>query len=371
MKGENLMGKYDYTGKVVYMGMDVHKKTYVCVSVCDGEVVKKDAMPANPDILISYIQNTFPNAKVFTAYEAGFSGFHLHRKLMERGIENKVIHPGSLEVASRDRVKTDKRDAKKIAIQLAAGRLRSIYIPTLEQEAKRSVTRLRDNVVKLRHKVGQKFKSLLFTQGLIEGGDETVIGKRWLKAKLAEAKAVLPFELNYTLNFYAEQWLQFTADLDKIKKDLLAMQSEKEHALVSIYKSAPGVGDITALKLKNELGDMQQFANEKQLFSYVGFTPVEYSSGEHVRQGHMSRQGRSVLRHIFVESAWIAIQKDPQLQKIYQKTADTRGKKRAIVGIARRLAGRLRSCVSSGTFYTVEYEKNKLVSEESTQKIAV
>lgn len=327
------MGKYDYSGKKVYMGIDVHKKTYACVSVCDGEVVKKDTMPAEPAVLISYIQNTFPNREIMTAYEAGFSGFHLHRELEKMGIKNLVIHPGSIEVASRDRVKTDKRDAKKIAIQLAAGRLRCIYIPTLEQEAKRSVTRLRDSIVRLRHKVGQKFKSLLFTQGLIKGDDDTVICKTWLKIKLLEAKQSLPVALCYTLEHYAEEWLRFTDDLSKIKKDLLAMQSEKEQALLSIYKSAPGVGDITALKLKDELGDMQQFLNEKQLFSYLGFTPTEYSSGEHVRQGHMSRQGRSILRHIFIESAWVAIKKDPHLMEIYQRTAKTRGGKRAIVGI--------------------------------------
>ena len=85
------------------------------------------------------------------------------------------IHPGSLEVASRDRVKTDKRDAKKIAIQLASGRLRTIYIPGIEQEMQRSVTRLRESVVKMRQQVGLKIKSLLFTQGLIQGDDDSVL----------------------------------------------------------------------------------------------------------------------------------------------------------------------------------------------------
>lgn len=347
------MGKYDYKGKTVYMGIDVHKKTYACVSICNGEIVKKDTMPADPVVLISYIQNTFSNGDVMTAYEAGFSGFHLHRKLIKAGINNIVIHPGSIEVASRDRVKTDKRDAKKIAIQLSARRLRCIHIPSLEHEAKRSVSRLRDNIVKLRHKVGQKFKSLLFTQGLIEGKDDTKIGKKWLEEKLMQAKNSLVSEFCYTLEHYAEQWLRFTKDLDRIKKDLLAMQSDKEQALLSIYKSAPGIGEITALKLKDELEDMQQFSNEKQLFSYLGFTPVEYSSGEHTRQGNISRQGRSILRHILVESAWMAIRKDPELMEIYQRTASRRGGQRAIVSIARRLAGRLRSCVRSGAFYEI------------------
>lgn len=349
------MGKYDYTGKTVYMGIDVHKKTYACVSICEGEIVKKDTMQADPAALIAYIKNQFPGAKVETAYEAGFSGFHLHRELVQAGINNRVVHPGSIEVATRDRVKTDKRDAKKIATQLAAGRLTGIYVPTLEQEAKRSASRLRDNIVKLRHQVGQKIKALLFTQGLIEAEDDTVLSKRWLNKKVEQVKQLnYPTGFYYTLKRYTDQWLAFTKDLAEIKQELLAMQTEKEQALLMIYQSAPGVGEITALKLKDELADMKQFTNEKKLFNYLGFTPVEYSSGEHVRQGHISRQGRAPLRHLFIEAAWIAIRKDPQLNEVYQRLAKTRGGKRAIVGVARRLAGRLRSCVQQGVLYEIK-----------------
>lgn len=349
------MRKYDYTGKTVYMGLDVHKKTYACVSVCEGEIVKKDTMPADPAILINYIQNQFPNAKIVTAYEAGFSGFHLHRILMSAGINNLVVHPGSIEVASRDRVKTDKRDAKKIATQLSAGRLSGNYVPSLEQEAKRSASRLRDNILRLRHQVGQKFKGLLFTQGLISIEDDKVLCKAWLIKKVDQVEKMhYPTGYYYALKHYADQWLRFTDDLKRIVGDLMKMQTDQEKMLLLIYKSAPGVGDITALKLKDELGDMKQFSNEKKLFNYLGFTPVEYSSGEHVRQGHMSRQGRAKLRHLFIEAAWIAIGKDAQLREVYQRIAKTRGAKRAIVGVARRLAGRLRACVQQGVLYEIK-----------------
>lgn len=359
------MGNYNYTGKIVYMGIDVHKKTYACVSICDEEIVKKDTMRADPAALIAYIKNQFQGATVETAYEAGFSGFHLHRELVKVGINNRVIHPGSIEVAARDRVKTDKRDAKKIATQLAASRLKGIYVPTLEQEAKRSASRLRDNLVKLRHQVGQKIKSLLFTQGLICAEDDTVLSKRWLNKKVEQVRELnYPIGFYYTIKRYAAQWLTFTEDLAEIKAELLAMQTKEEQALLMIYKSAPGIGEITALKLKDELGDMKQFSNEKKLFNYLGFTPVEHSSGEHIRQGHISRQGRAVLRHLFIEAAWIAIQKDPALGEVYKRLAKTRGGKRAIVGVARRLAGRLRSCLQQGTLYEIK----SLQSEERDAK---
>ena len=174
------MKQYDYTGKVIYVGIDVHKKTYSCVSICEVEVVKRDSMPADPMILVNYLRNAFRGAVVKTAYEAGFSGFHLHRYLISHGINNIVVHPGSIEVAARDRVKTDKRDALKIATQLSAGRLRGIYVPSEDREAKRTITRLRTNIVSARHRAGQQFKALLFTQGLIEIDDETTLCARWL-----------------------------------------------------------------------------------------------------------------------------------------------------------------------------------------------
>jgi transposase len=352
--------QYDYTRKNVYVGIDVHKKTYVCVSVCDGEVVKKDSMPAAPTILLQYLKNTFKGAYIFTAYEAGFCGFYLHRQLVATGVKSMVVHPGSIEVASRDRVKTDKRDAMKLAVQLSAGRLRGIYVPTVEQEATRSVSRLRDEVVKFRQKTGNKLKSLLFTQNLINLQDDNLISQKWIKNKLAEIKAIdLPTAYIYTVKYYAQQWLKFTDELKNITAALKKMQSPEEQKLLRIYESAPGIGSINALRLKDELYDMSQFSNEKKLFSYLGFTPTEYSSGEHTYQGHISRQGRSKLRHIFVEAAWIAIRKDPNLQSIFERIAKTRGSKKSIVAVAKRLAGRLRTCLREGKIYEIKLANEK------------
>lgn len=348
------MNKYDYTGKTIYVGMDVHKKTFSCVCICDGQIVKRDTMPAKPEILLNYLKNKFAGAaQINTAYEAGFSGFYLHRYLVANGINNIVVHPGSIEVASRDRVKTDKRDAKKIATQLAAERLRGIFVPSQEKEEKRSVTRLRSNLCRLRHQVGQQFKALLFTQGLIDMDDDTVLCKTWLLQKLLEVKkANFSADFCYSLNQYAEQWIQLTEHMQEVEKRL-EIQSQEEQTLQQIYESVPGIGPIHGRQLANELGDMKQFSNEKQLFSYTGLTPSEHSSGEHIRQGNITHQGKSVLRGILIEAAWVAITKDPSLEIIFNRLSG-RGKKRAIVGIARRLIGRIRSCVLTGTLYTIK-----------------
>lgn len=351
--------KRDYAEKIVYMGIDVHKKTYCCVSICEGEIVKRDTLSAKPEGLLNYMKKFFSGAKIKSAYEAGFSGFHLHRYLIENGIHNIIVHPASIEVSSRDRVKTDKRDALKIATQLSAQRLRGIYVPSLEQEAKRMISRLRSNFMKSRTRVGIQLKSLLFTQGLIEETDTTVISQKWITQKLLEIKKrTYPEDFYYSAKLYAEEWKHLTEKVKEIE-ERLKTQAETDKAIHNIYQSVPGIGMIHGRQLANELGDMSQFQNEKQLFSYTGLTPSEYSSGEHIHQGHISRQGRSVLRKILVEASWVAIKIDPSLRAIYERISHKKGGKRAIVGIARRLVGRIRSCLKSGKCYKLNTIKEK------------
>ncbi len=152
----------DYTNKTVYIGIDVHKKTYAVTAICNKEVIKKDTMIANLDNLLRYITKYFGAAKVYTAYEAGFSGFHLHRFLVGNGINNIVVHPASIEVSSRDRVKTNKRDSLKIAGQLSNGVLKGIKVPSKEREGFRLITRTRDQLIENRKRTGNHLKSLLF-----------------------------------------------------------------------------------------------------------------------------------------------------------------------------------------------------------------
>ena len=368
------MKTYDYTNKIVYVGIDVHKKTYSCVSICDQEVAKRDTMPSGHESLLRYLKNTFENAaSIKTAYEAGFSGFALHRYLIANGIDSIVVHPGAIEVSSRNRVKTDKRDALKIATQLSVGRLHGIFVPSYEREDKRNATRLRLNMVRLRHQIGSEFKSLLFTQNLIEGDDDTALSQTWITKKLSEVESKnYPKYFKYSLNQYAQQWTQISMRIKEITI-VLKQQSAEDNGLQQIYESVPGIGPISGRILANEIGDMKQFQNEKKLFSFTGLTPAEHSSGEHTRLGHITRQGNPILRGILIEAAWIAIKQDDGLDQIFQRIAKRSGKKRAIIGIARRLIGRIRSCISTGSLYQntsrqeTDFSQEKVARPRSTR----
>ena len=111
--------KIDYFGKKVNVGIDVHKKTYAIYCECEGQMVKKATVPAVPGKLAQLLKEYFPGASIYSVYEAGFAGYGLHRTLVANGIINIVVNPASIETAAKDKVKTDKRDCKKQAIQLA------------------------------------------------------------------------------------------------------------------------------------------------------------------------------------------------------------------------------------------------------------
>jgi len=339
----------NYTGKKVYLGIDVHKKTYAVTAICEGLVAKKDTLQADPVRLINYCQKYFPNAQIESAYETGFCGFHLHRLLEQSGIQNKIVHAAGIEIAAGDRVKTDKKDSRKLAEHLSMGRLKGIHVPSQQRENFRAIIRARETFINHRRRWACQIKSILFQQGLIPFDDERIVSEKWIKSLM---ELPLSDEIRYVIDEYSSMWLQLTIKIKALDQKI-ASQAQGDGDLEMIYRSVPGIGVTSARVLANELGDASQFHNEGQLFKYVGLTPTEYSSGEHTRQGHISRQGKPIIRKILVQAAWKAIKLDPDLQQIYERIGNRAGKKKAIVAIARRLIGRVRSCIRTGTLYTL------------------
>lgn len=362
----------DYTGKTVFVGMDVHKKTYSVTAICDGVIVKRDTLKAEPESLISYLKKRFGSGKIKTAYEAGFCGFHLHRTLEAAGIENIVVHAAGIET-SNSRVKTDKRDSLKIAIHLSEGKLRSVYIPTVEQEDRRTVTRLRDTFCRERSRIGNQIKSLLYLNGLIPADNKKKVSPAWIKG-LSQFK--MTPGVRFSIEKFAAMWLDFDAKIKEIDLEI-KKQAAKDSSIDGMYQSASGIGPTSARVLANELGNLQQFKNEGQLFSYIGLTPTEHSSGEHTRQGHITKQGKPIVRKILVQAAWVAIRHDKELQAIYERIAAKSGAKRAIIAVARRLVGRLRACFRTGELYrvqkverpTLKFKKQPQTKQQNTPQL--
>src|ERR1700676_3857870 len=200
---------WDYKGKTIYMGIDVHKNIYYVSVICDNVVVKRDKLIADPQILLKYCDK-FKGSHIKNAYEAGFSGFYLHRFLLDKGIQNIVVNPSSIEISSRDTVKTDKRDSLKIATQLADGRLSCVYIPSVSREDKRNLTRLREQFVKQKNRTACQIKSLLHLYGLIPACTNPRVCDKWL-TKILEIK--MKKGLKFRLNKFVQTWRYFDFQL--------------------------------------------------------------------------------------------------------------------------------------------------------------
>lgn len=337
------------SSKKIYIGIDVHKKTYSITAATKGEIIKQACMPADPVKLVKTLRKWFGlNAHIYTAYEAGFSGFFLHRHLEQNGIKNIVVNPASIEIAINDRVKTDQRDSKKIAEQLYMGRLKSIYIPGVAEEKRRQVTRTRDQLIKDRTRFANRIKARLY----YFGSSSCYFNQKVSESYLQDLEQQ-DFYKDLCLEPLVNQWRKINQEINLLKVPLQEQVFE-DPEIYEIYKSVPGIGNIHASILSNELGDLsKRFKNERALFKYTGLTPMEFSSGENIRRGSIDRQGSARIRKILVEAAWIAVTNDMTLKRRFQKLSYRRGSKRAIVAIARSLAGRIRACFIKRELYVM------------------
>ena len=288
-------------------------------------------------------------AEIHSVYEAGFAGLSLHRQLAQRGIQNIVVNPASIERASNDRVKTDKIDAKKLAIQLSLGNLKPNHIPTVEEELDRQFHRTRHQLVTDRVKVGNRIKSKLTYFGFESEILDTKMSGLYLK-KLEVID--LPTQLKIVIDILIDEWRQLQTKINHLESHMKNKNKTKSRQS-DIISSVPGIGNISTNIILTELGDMKRFKNERSLSCFIGLTPSEFSSGDYIRKGHITRQGAPRLRRMLVEIAWRAIAKDPSLKKTYNRIGLRRGGKIAIVAIARKVIGRVRSCLQHDCYYKI------------------
>jgi transposase len=326
--------KLTYQDRDVYVGLDVHKKSFSVAAWFEGELIKKATLPADGKKLSQSLKKWFVEARLHTVYEAGFSGFGLHRILTQEGIDNIVVNPASVEVAANDKKKTDRRDAKKLAEQRAAGRLKGIYIPTIEEELRRQITRTREQLLRERNRIAHMIKGKLHYFGYIAPEDDRIMGEPFI-AWIDQLK--LPKELKWALDLLIEEWRLFSRQIEDAKIEM-QIQTFEDPQSEEIYRSVPGVGLISARILVNELGNIaKRFKNQDAIYQYTGLTPEEHSSGPNIHKGNIDRQGSSRIRHLLTEIAWRSLKLDHALKECFDRIAFRRGKKRAIVAIARKI----------------------------------
>ena len=334
-----------------------HKRTYSVTAVSNNSIIKRASMPADPNTLLSFIRKFFPGAYIYSVYEAGFSGFFLHRFLISNGIHNIVVHAASIEVAANNKSKNDKRDSEKMAFQLSYGKLDCVHIPSPQREAWRSVSRLRSQYVKERSRTANKLKGLLFYFSMIPHTHSKRTSRKWIKKQL-EIKDI-DEDIAFCIQNLAETWLYFDEKIKKIDKRLKE-QAKKDFKVDEVYRASYGIGLTSSRILANELGNLSQFSSTRKLYGFIGLTPKEYSSGDKKKLGNISRHGNPIIRAILTEAAWMAIRKDQELNAVFERLVkNTSSRKKAILGVARRMIGRTRAEFKKGKAFVRDLGKKE------------
>jgi transposase len=352
MKGKNESQEISVRGKEVFVGIDVHKESWQVTVRTEGEEVFHGRIASEYRVL-RRVLNRFFGSKMKVAYEAGPCGFGLYDQLKEDGVEGVVVPPSLIPIESGNKVKTDKRDSRKLAKLLESNLLKRVYVLSAEDRAERELLRTRRQILEHRSDVARQIKSKLLFYGIRPpfsakaGWSKGFI--RWLKALVLEGEVV-----KVSFQVLVELYEYLTHQLEGLKRRVLELsQMDKYRGRVKLLCSVPGIGTLIAMEILVELQDLERFGRADELASYIGLTPSEFSSGQYVRQGRITRCGNRRVRTCLVESSWHLIKKDPWMGRKYDRLKQGKGGKRAIIAIARNLMIRIRRILLNQEPYVI------------------
>jgi transposase len=338
--------------KEIFVGVDVHLKAWhVTVRTTDVELFS-GSMPGRWETLRSLLDR-YRDSHIKVVYEAGYFGFWLYDHLTSYGADCIVTPPSLLPQEYGNRVKTDRRDSAKLALLLSRSMLKRVWVPSKQERYHRQVVRRRRQLIKDRTRTQNRIKAELRFHGM----EIPAHRGRWSRIFLASL-----YRVRYHDRFMQESFDRLLTYLGLVNDEIVTQTALlQELAQTELYKdrmellcTVPGIGVITAMELLLELNDMTRFRRADQLAAYVGLTPSQYSSGEKVRMGRVSKVGKNALRGLLVEAAWTLITKDPAVRAKYETLRSRCGAKRAIVAIARILLLRVRRMLLDGQPYIKE-----------------
>lgn len=290
----------------VFVGLDVHAETIAAaVATSDGEVRSVGTISNRPEAIKKLMKRLGAATTLRVCYEAGPTGYVLYWQLTKLGIHCEVIAPTLVPVKAGDRVKTDRRDAVKLARLYRSGDLTAVWVPDQEHEALRDLVRAREAAKKDELRARHRLNKFLLRQGVRRPTDIKVWTKRhmeWLKTvrfDLAAQEATLIDYLNE-----AEHQSHRVDRLEHSIDGAIQTAPESMRQVIAALQALRGVQQMTAVTVVVEVGQLSRFARPKQLMAYSGVVPSEHSSGESRRQGAITKTGNAHLRRVLGEAAW-------------------------------------------------------------------
>jgi transposase len=293
--------------KLRFLGLDVHAETIaVAIAEPDGEVRGLGTIANREDSIRKLIRKLGPAENLRACYEAGPTGFVLYWQLSQLGVACAVIAPTLVPKKPGDRVKTDRRDALKLARSHRSGDLTAVWVPDEDSEALRDLVRQREaakqDQLRARHRL---------TKFLLRTGQRPPLGlkawtERWMRW-LAQVRYTQPAQEVTRLDCMneVEHMAARVKRLEEAILEVVKLAPEPMQELIRGLQALRGVAHISAVTIASELGNItSRFESARKLMGYCGVFPSEDSSGKRIRRGGITKCGNAHLRRIVVESAW-------------------------------------------------------------------
>ena len=335
----------------LFIGMDVHKKSWTVHFKTDLFDNKTVTMPAEPIALINYVTKHFPEHEVSCCYEAGCCGYWIARSLQQQHWKVSVVNPADVPRNNKqDWQKTDKIDSRNLCKHLSDGNLTGIYIPEEEQEQLRSLFRRRIHLARHLRTIKNHIKSQLLYYGIklpeqFDNPNWSREMKTWignLQWKFSTGSATIASRLKQLEFIWYEE-----LDISNKLRAYCRKHYKKDYYLL---KSVPGIGGITASGMLAELGNIRRFNRLDEMAAIVGLVPGIYQSSDNKINLGLTKRSNRQLRSLLVEASWVAVRTDMALQQYYRQHAHKEPNK-AIIKVAHKLLSRIRAVIISGVPY--------------------
>jgi transposase len=290
-----------------FVGLDVHAETIaVAVAEPGGEVRSLGTIPNREESVNKLVKKLNAGDSWEACYEAGPTGYALYWQLAKKGIVCTVVAPTLIPVKAGDRVKTDRRDAERLARCFRAGDLTAVWVPDPAHEALRDLVRAREaakrDQLRARHRLGK----FLPRQGRRPPEKMRV----WTNTHLEWIKTKVQFEekaQQWTLEDYINEVEHSGQRIERLEgriDEAVKSAPETMREVIAALQALRGIAAMSAVTIVAEVGQLSRFATARQLMGYSGAVASEYSSGERTRRGHITKTGNAHLRRIVVEAAW-------------------------------------------------------------------
>lgn len=334
------------TGEVVYIGIDQGLNKWVYAIRWGGALRQTFAGPSEIEHLHALVKR-FADHEVRIVHEACGFGYGISRwaqDYKEQVVRVTVVPPSTIEQRPGRRVKTDRIDARKLALKLEQGDLKSVWVPSVEQELARQIGRTQQQVAKERRRAQTQVRSMLKAHGY----KAPVEAKSWSGYERWLTQLQLPAQLHQCVGHLLGVRTQAAKSEQQLLQRLREMSEGAPYAqVVKEWTKLSGIGWLSAMRMLLELGEVRRFVRRGSLPHYLGLTPSEYSTGDDVTRGPVLRCGPARVRGHLIENAWIAVRRDPELRARFNRIAGpsptSQRKKIAIVAVAHRRAMQLRA----------------------------